>query len=275
MNITGKNIVITGSGDGIGKALAQELTRKYNANIHAIDIDQAKLTQLVVDEKKYGNQIYPYTADVSSFESMTKVTEEIILEAGHIDIWINNAGISRTASFLKTAPDLTQKVIQTNLNGVINGTYTALSHMQRQASGYIINIASIAGHVPAPYMVAYAAAKHGVVGFTRSLQCELNFDNSPIQLMLVSPGFVNTSLIQQKDQLTFPDWMSWTLSSPTAVAKSICNAIRKDQAEITPTINGKVMKKLYTHFPNQTLKGSKVFLTKKISDILFNRYIEP
>lgn len=275
MNPTGKNIVITGAGDGIGKALVNEFASKYNANVHAIDIEPTKLEKLKLGEKKYGHQIFTYTADVTNLTALHAVTEEVVQNTGSIDIWINNAGINRPGSFLKTPPETTEKIIQTNLNGLINGTYTSLTHMAPHANGCIVNIASIAGHVPAPYMTAYVAAKHGVVGFTRSLQCELEFENSPIHLMLVSPGFVNTNIINQKDQLSFPDWLSWSLSTPNTVVKSICNGIKRASPEITPTINGKIMKKLYRHFPRQTVKGSKVLLTEKLSDVFLNRYIDP
>ena len=144
--------------------------------------------------------------------------------------------------------------------------------MENQGTGTLVNMASIAGHLSAPYMSAYCTTKHAVVGFTRAIREELRLQDSPIKVVLVSPGFVDTSMIARGEKHGFPEWLRWTLSTPEKVAKEILTGIRVGEEELFPTQNGKWMLRAYRHFPKSTMKSSKMLLTRSLKDFLLNRY---
>ena len=121
-------------------------------------------------------------------------------------------------------------------------------------------------------MSAYVAAKHAVVGFTRALSAELELKGSPVSLLLVSPGFVDTRLIAKGESLGFPEWLSFMLSTPDAVADAVYRAMPTKRSEIVPTFNGKVMRRMYSLMPRSTVKSSRILLTKSWKDLVLNRY---
>lgn len=267
-----KIVVITGAGAGIGRALTLSLAAQ-DADVWAVDVNQDALDRLVDETKKTGLVIHPVLCDVRDKGAVSQLAEDVASMHKRIDYWINNAGISGIGGFLQTSSDDFQKIVDLNLHGVVHGTRAALKIMEELGSGKIINMGSIAGHVPAPYMSAYNASKFGVVGFTRSLQAELRLKSSPIKLLLVSPGFVDTGLIAKGAELGFPEWMSFLLSTPEKVAEEIIKGMASSKEEIYPTLNGRLIKKLHRFFPTFTVRSSKILLSKNFKDVLLNRYL--
>lgn len=266
-----KTVVVTGAGSGIGRALALKLA-KAGADVWALDIDAAAVASLAEEAAKFGQEIQARHADVTDRESLNKVKDELLQSRRDLDFWINNAGIARIGDFNEAAPDDFEKVVHVNLSGVVNGTRVALAAMESAGKGRIVNMGSIAGHLPAPYMTAYVAAKHAVVGFTRSLTAELRLKGSPVSMMLVSPGFVDTRIISKGEALGFPEWLSFLLSTPDAVAEEIVRALPSRREELYPTMNGKLMKSMYSLMPKSTVRSSRILLTKSWKDLVLNRY---
>jgi short-subunit dehydrogenase len=196
----------------------------------------------------------------------------VLAQEQHLDLWINNAGIAGLGGFRELPISSFDHVINVNLHGLAYGTYLALETMESQGSGTIVNIASVAGHVPAPYMAAYVASKHAVVGFTRSVRRELKFGDSAVKMVLVSPGFVKTDMIQNHASLKFPEWLQWSLSTPDAVAKAIIKGIRAGKEELTPTLNGQFMRRLHQVLPEATERSSKLILAGSLKDAFLNRF---
>lgn len=271
-HLAGKVAVITGAASGIGRALAIQLTVKHQAKVWAADINSDALDSLCEDAAKYGGMIEPIIADVSQYHMLKSARDQILQQEENFDIWINNAGVAGLGGFAELPIANFDHVININLRGVANGTHLALESMQAAGVGTIVNVASVAGHVPAPYMAAYVASKHAVVGFTRSVRRELKFADSPITMILVSPGFVKTQMIQEHAALKFPDWLQWSLSTPESVAKAIIKGIRTGKEEVTPTLNGQFMRRLHQVFPDTAERGSKLILASSLKDALLNRY---
>lgn len=263
----GKHVVITGAASGIGRSLAEHLL-KAGAQVWAVDIDETALRAWSVEARKKGQKLHPVPGDVTQLATL----ESARRAATPVDYWINNAGISGLGEFRRMSPAAFQKVIAINLDAVVNGSRIALEEMDAHGKGRIVNLASVAGHLPPPFMTAYAATKHAVVGFTRALREEMRLSGCAVKVSLVSPGFVNTAILAKGEALGFPKWLDWALVSPEKVAQEILTALARGEEEIFPTWNGRLMLRLYRHFPRTTVKGTKLLLARSFKDWLLNHY---
>lgn len=270
MNLAGKSVVITGAAHGIGRETALLLAEK-GAKVYAVDLDEQGLTNLVDSFSKYGRQVATFCGSVTDAAFLASVRDDVIDSAKAVDIWINNAGVAKIKPFLETEPDEFQQVLDINLSAVISGTRLALEKMEQQGKGLIVNIGSVAGYLPAPLMSSYNASKFGVTGFTKSLQAELKLSASPVRMMLVSPGFVDTKIVAKGEENGFPEWLGFMLSTPKDVARDIVRGIVREKTEISPTLNGKLMRRMYSVLPDTTVRSSRILLTKSFRDIFTNK----
>ncbi len=266
-----KVVAITGAANGIGRCLSLRLA-KEGAILWALDRDEKALAQLAADTKKYSFTLHPEKLDVTDNESVTALMQRIRKESGTLDMWINNAGAPGLGSFLMQSPQEFSKIVTLNMEVVIHASREALKIMESQGSGTLVNVASIAGHLAAPYMAAYCTTKHAVVGFTRSVREELRLQDSPVKMILVSPGFVDTAMISRGQKMGFPDWLKWALSTPEKVANEILTGVRRGEEEIYPTQNGKWMLRAFRIAPKTTMRSSKLLLTRSLKDLVLNRF---
>jgi short-subunit dehydrogenase len=206
---------------------------------------------------------------------MKSALAEITKKTPAIHFWINNAGVSGLGDFMEKPLEDFDHTLKINLSGVVIGTRLALEHMEKLGQGTIVNVASVAGHISAPYLTAYSASKHAVVGFTRALRQEMKLKDCPIKLLLVSPGFVDTQMIERGTQAGFPNWLSSLLSTPENVADEMLNGIVQNREEIFPTLNGKALLKMYRLFPNLTSHSSRLLLSKSLKDLVLLRKTPP
>ncbi|RKO83676.1 hypothetical protein BDK51DRAFT_27511, partial [Blyttiomyces helicus] len=200
MQISGKVAIVTGSSSGFGKALAIRLGAK-GAKLVLGDID-VKNGQAYADalDKQYPGKVVFARCDVSRKEDVKSLFELAKSKFGSIDIVINNAGIPETSIFHEDATDAWEKVIDIDLTAVIYGTRLALTEMIAAGKGgVIVNTASLAGLVPVYFQPVYAAAKAGVVNFTRSL---VRFGRTHnIHVNAVCPGFSPTGILAKGEKL--------------------------------------------------------------------------
>ena len=196
-NPAAKRVFITGSTSGIGLGIALGFARSgakvaLNGFGTADEIVQA---QAQVRAAGASDVLY-HGADMRKPDEIAASIAAVVAAFGGIDILVNNAGIQHVAPVHEFPLDKWQAIIDINLSSVFHATRAALPHLKAQRWGRIINIASAHGLVASPFKSAYVAAKHGVVGFTKS--CALEVAEEGITVNAICPGYVLTPLVEKQ-----------------------------------------------------------------------------
>jgi len=193
MNIlTDKIALITGGGRGIGRAIALAFAREGATVV----VSARTAEQVEAVAKEIGGDAVAIVCDVADAESVAAMFRRTHEAVGRDpDILVNNAGIAESATLVQTTDELWQRHLNINLSGTFYCTRAALPSMIEKHWGRIINVASIAGKTGAPYISAYAASKHGVLGLTRSVAHEVA--TLGITANAICPGYVETEMVSR------------------------------------------------------------------------------
>ncbi len=200
MNLKNKCALITGSSRGIGRAIALTLSQ-YGADIavnYVTDKEGGNLNDaknVAGEIEQRGGKAKIFEADVSNFESVSKMAAEVKNEFGKIHILVNNAAILKDRTLKKMAKDEWDSVIAVNLTGAFNCTRLIIENMIENKWGRIINISSISGQTGFFGQANYSAAKAGIMGFTKSVAREIARHN--ITANVIAPGVVETDMANQ------------------------------------------------------------------------------
>jgi 3-oxoacyl-[acyl-carrier protein] reductase len=184
--------IVTGGTRGIGRALVLSLCAR-GADCAFTYAKNDGLAESLLDEvRDTGSRALPVRLDVRDFEGAKRLVDLVKKEFGKLDILVNNAGITRDRSLMMMTREDWTEVIDTDLTGVFNTTQACIITFLKQKSGSIVNISSLSGVHPLPGQVNYAAAKAGVIGFTKSLAKEVAPYN--IRVNAVAPGFIESDM---------------------------------------------------------------------------------
>lgn len=181
--IENKVALVTGVSSGIGRETAQLLAQR-GFRVFGTVRDQ-HTTDVIAG-------VGVIRLDVTNETSVAEAVQSVLQKAGHLDALVNNAGYALVGAVEETSIQEAQQQFDTNFFGVLRMTQAVLPAMRRQGSGRIVNISSVAGFLPTPYLGIYAASKHALEGYTETLDHEVR--RFGIRALLVEPGFTNTSL---------------------------------------------------------------------------------
>lgn len=235
MQLTGKTAIVTGGSRGIGRAAALTLAEAGAdvAVIYAGNTAAAEETVRLIEEK--GREGLAIQCDVADEAAVTAMVKDVKKELGRIDILVNNAGITRDGLLMIMKEDDWQAVLDTNLTGAFHCTKAVTRLMMKQRSGSIINITSVVGETGNAGQANYAAAKAGLIGFTKSVAKELASRN--IRCNAIAPGCIETDMTAVLGEDTV-DAMIKTIpmgrvAQPEEVAKAVLFLASDDASYIT------------------------------------------
>ena len=258
-------MVVTGGAKGIGRELVK-IYLSRGAKVAAMDVSEVALVELA--REVASPNLVTLSCDVSDPLSLAAAADRAIERQGKPELWVNNAGVSELGSFTELSAEKFDRVWRVNFLGVVNGCRIALSRMREPERGMLVNVASMNGIVPAPFMSAYTASKHAVVGFTRSLHLEFRQQNAPYRVLLVCPGFVQTDIMNARDGFEFPKWLQPAIGDPALVAQEIFQAVADGKEEIFPTFNGKMMKAAHRLAPTWLARSSRILTAQSWKELL-------
>jgi NAD(P)-dependent dehydrogenase (short-subunit alcohol dehydrogenase family) len=173
--------LVTGASSGIGRAAARALS---DAGYAVVGTSRNAAAAAPIEGVTF------LDLDVASDASVDAVVAETIERFGRVDLLVNNAGIGGAGAAEETSVDQAQRIFDTNVFGVIRTTRAVLPHMRAQRGGRIVNVSSVLGFIPAPYMAVYAATKHAIEGYSESLDHEVR--QYGVRVLLIQPGYTKT-----------------------------------------------------------------------------------
>ena len=192
MIFDGQVAIVTGAGQGIGKAIALQFA-KEGASVAVIDINEKTANNTAQEINRLGRQAVVRIADVSNPELVEAAVNTIASKFGHIDVLVNNAGIEKRAPFFEITPADWQRQLDVNLSGTFYCSQSAARHMAKRKYGRIVNISSVAGLIGPIDLAAYGTTKAGIVGLTRA--ASLDLADFGITVNAIAPGPIETELM--------------------------------------------------------------------------------
>jgi NAD(P)-dependent dehydrogenase (short-subunit alcohol dehydrogenase family) len=235
----GATAIITGGASGIGKSLAEELARR-GCEVVLADLQIEKAQDVATQIQTSGGRAKAVKVDVTDFPAMERMVQETFERTGRLDYIFNNAGIAIGCTANHYTISDWNKIIDINLRGVANGIQAAYFIMIEQGFGHIVNMASMAGLMPNPVNVAYAATKHAVVGLSLSLRAEAA--NLGVRVSVICPGVIRTPILDGgkygKILMNIPAeklrdmWEELKPMAPDVFARKVLNEIAKNKAII-------------------------------------------
>lgn len=233
--LSGKVAFVTGASRGIGRAIALRLSADGAKVALNFSSNIAKAEEVKSEIEASGGEAVLVQGDVSNFAVVTELVKKVVDTWGRLDILVNNAGITRDNLLLKMSEDDFDKVIATNLKGVFNCTKAVTKLMMRQRGGRIVNMSSVVGLKGNISQTNYAAAKAGIIGFTKSAAMELA--SRGVTVNAVAPGLIDTdmtaALSEKVKEVMLQEIPAGRMGTPEDVANAVAFLVSDQAAYIT------------------------------------------
>ncbi len=232
--------LVTGGSRGIGRAIAQRLAAQGARVVITYVSNQAAADDCVRAIKEAAGQAEAVQFDVADGDATGTAIAELVERCGRLDVLINNAGITIDTLILRMKADDWDRVLAVNLRGAFNCTKAAARTMVRARSGRIVNITSVIAEMGNAGQGAYAAAKAGLIGFTKSMARELAARN--ITVNAVSPGFIQTEMVQRLPETVRAEYLkvipAGRLGTAEEVAAAVAFLVQPEAGYITGQVVG-------------------------------------
>ncbi len=183
--------VVTGAGRGIGRAIALQFAAE-GAHVACVSRTAENAEKVAAEVRALGRQAWAYAVDVADAKAVAAAAEQILTDAGRVDMLVNNAGVTKDGLLMRMSEADWDTVLNTNLKGAFSFTKAFARGMLKQRSGRIINVASIIGLIGNAGQANYAASKAALIGFTKSVARELG--SRGITANALAPGFIETDM---------------------------------------------------------------------------------
>jgi short-subunit dehydrogenase len=218
MDLTGKNVIVTGASSGIGRATALEMARR-GAHVVLAARRTELLEQVAAECRTFGVRALVVPTDVTKPEDCARLASA----AGAVDVLVNNAGFAIFDAVADAKPDELRAMMETNYFGTVNCTQAVLPAMLQRRSGTIVNVSSITGIMGFARMSGYCATKFAVIGFTEALRDEVM--DRGVRVALVCPGTTETEFFVTAEREKMPGASRLMPGvTPDRVARAVCNA---------------------------------------------------
>jgi|SRR5665648_15636 len=238
MNLQSKVALITGSGRGLGRAIAIKLAME-GANVVINDVNSKDAEETAAKIEALGREVLISNASVSDRGQVEKLFEEIKDKFGRLDILVNNAGITKDNLLLKMTGEQWQQVMDVNLTGVFNCTQLAAMLMKEQNYGKIVNLSSIAGQMGNVGQVNYSTTKAGVMGMTKTLAKELARFN--VNVNAIAPGIIKTPMTDAIPEKVMEIMVKQIPLGRIGQAEDIANLVKFLVSEESQYITGQII----------------------------------
>lgn len=234
-----KVALITGGTRGIGKEIACTLAEENYDIIINYRTENEELMKLKKEIEQKRVRCLLLKGDVSNFEDCKKLVEEAINRVNHIDVLVNNAGITKDMLLMRMKPEDFNEVINVNLIGTFNMTKNVINYMMKERKGRIINVSSVVGIYGNAGQTNYAASKAGIIGFTKSLAKEVASRN--ILVNAIAPGFIQTDMTNILKENVKDEIAKTIPLKRMGTAKDVANVVKFLVSEDSSYITGQVI----------------------------------
>lgn len=234
-----KVALITGGTRGIGKEIAYTLAEENYDIIINYRTENEELMKLKKEIEQKRVRCLLLKGDVSNFEDCKKLVEEAINRVNHIDVLVNNAGITKDMLLMRMKPEDFNEVINVNLIGTFNMTKNVINYMMKERKGRIINVSSVVGISGNAGQTNYAASKAGIIGFTKSLAKEVASRN--ILVNAIAPGFIQTDMTNILKENVKDEIEKTIPLKRMGTAKDVANVVKFLVSEDSSYITGQVI----------------------------------
>jgi len=239
MNLEGQTCLVTGSSRGIGKGIAEDLADR-GADVVVNYRSSAAEAQAVVESiEDAGGRAIAAQSDVSDFEDVQAMREEVLDAFGPVDVLVNNAGVTVDKKFEHMTREDWDTVINVNLGGVYNCTKTFFDDIKESRHGRLINISSVVGQQGNYGQANYATTKSGLFGFTRTIALEMASSGSTANC--VAPGFVETDMLEEVPERVQEKILREIPLNRFATVEDICGIVSFVASEESSYMTGQVI----------------------------------
>lgn len=239
--LTGKRVLITGGASGIGKSLAQRFAAE-GAELILVDLNDALLQQTAAEISAGGRRVRAHAADVTDVPGISALRDTVNAEGGPIDVLVNNAGLVFGGPFLDLPLEKHLTTYRVNTMGLVAFTHVFLPDLIGRPDAHLVNVASASGYIGLPYGSTYASSKWAVIGFTESLELELQMlGHHHVHVTMVCPSYVSTGLFDGAKPPMFTRMLT-----PDRLAAMVMRAVLSNKravlapwlVKVTPPLKG-------------------------------------